>query len=129
MQRAVWIAQRVNASLTLFHAEKADEHKVAAEQFALLFKADEEETGAPLRPDPREVAAAYRIPVAEIDPGEAGPVETRIPESDRPVLSLRYRDDCIHAPTAAMVWQAIEVAFRGADTRVAHYEQPLFAWR
>jgi mutator protein MutT len=87
-----------------------------------------EPRGAPLEPNPREVAAAYRIAVAELDHPD-GPVLTRIPESDRPVLSLAYRDDFIHAPTAAMVYQAIEVVFRGRETRVAHYEQPVFAWR
>lgn len=87
-----------------------------------------EPRGAPLQPNPREVAAAYRIAVDELDAPD-GPVLTRIPESDRPVLSLAYGDDFIHAPTAAMVYQAIEVAFRGRQIRVAHYEQPVFAWR
>ena len=71
----------------------------------------------------------YRISVEELDPHPEGPLETRIPESDRPVLSLPYQDDFIHAPTAAMVFQAIEVCFHGRPTRVAHYEQPVFAWR
>ena len=35
----------------------------------------------------------------------------------------------IHAPTAAILYQLREVAFRGSGTRVAHSEQPVFAWR
>ena len=32
-------------------------------------------------------------------------------------------------PTAAILFQLREVAIRGDATRVAHYEQPVFAWR
>jgi hypothetical protein len=35
----------------------------------------------------------------------------------------------IHAPTAAILYQLREVALRGAPTRVAHFEQPVFAWK
>jgi hypothetical protein len=35
----------------------------------------------------------------------------------------------IHAPTAAVLYQFREVALHGRNTRVAHYEQPVFAWR
>jgi hypothetical protein len=35
----------------------------------------------------------------------------------------------VHAPTAAIVYQLREVAVHGRGTRVAHYEQPVFAWR
>ena len=35
----------------------------------------------------------------------------------------------IHAPTAAVLYQFREVALAGRDTRVAHLEQPVFAWR
>ena len=35
----------------------------------------------------------------------------------------------IHAPTAAVLFQLREVAIHGRDTRVSHYEQPVFAWR
>jgi hypothetical protein len=38
-------------------------------------------------------------------------------------------DDWIAAPTAAILYQFREVCLRGLDTRVAHYEQPAFAWR
>ena len=33
------------------------------------------------------------------------------------------------APTAAIIYQFREVCVLGRDTRVAHYDQPRFAWR
>jgi 8-oxo-dGTP pyrophosphatase MutT (NUDIX family) len=81
-----------------------------------------------LRPDPREVARAYRIPLADLDRPDV-PILSRIPESDRPVLSMPILGGKVHAPTAVFIYQLLEVALRGRDTRVAHYEQPVFAWR
>ena len=43
-----------------------------------------------------------------------------------PTLVFEHR---VHAPTAALIYQLLEVALRGRPTRVAHYEQPVFAWR
>jgi hypothetical protein len=37
--------------------------------------------------------------------------------------------DEIFSPTAAILFQFREVTFYGRPTRVAHYEQPLFAWQ
>ncbi|HZR80117.1 MAG TPA: CoA pyrophosphatase [Candidatus Binatia bacterium] len=83
---------------------------------------------AQLVPDPREVAAAYRIPLAELDrPGV--PRLRRIPESDRPVISIPLVGTHVHAPTAAVIFQFREVGLHGRATRVAHFEQPVFAWR
>lgn len=82
----------------------------------------------PLRPDPREVAGAYHVPLADLlDP--ANVVVHSIPQSDRPVLALAILGTLIYAPTAAILHQFAEVAVLGKETRVAHYEQPLFAWR
>ncbi len=82
----------------------------------------------PLEPDPGEVAAAYRVPVADLErPGV--PRLRRIPESDRPVISIPLVGADVHAPTAAILFQLREVALRGLSTRVHHYEQPVFAWR
>lgn len=82
----------------------------------------------PLHPDPREVAGAYHVPLADLlDP--ANVVTHTIPQSDRPVLALAILGTLIYAPTAAILHQFAEVAVLGKDTRVAHYEQPLFAWR
>lgn len=83
---------------------------------------------ARLEPDPREVAAAYCVPLAELERPDVPRVRS-IPESDRPVLSIPLLGAHIHAPTAAILYQLRQVALRGGTTRVAHYEQPTFAWR
>jgi mutator protein MutT len=83
---------------------------------------------AHLAPDPREVAAVHRVPVVELD--QPGVPRLRfIPESERPVISIPLLGTDIHAPTAAVLYQLREVALHGRDTRVAHFEQPVFAWR
>lgn len=82
----------------------------------------------PLTPDPAEVHAAHRVPFAALDHPDV-PVLTPIPQSDRPVLSLPLVGTQVFAPTAAILYQAHEVLFRGRDTRVAHFEQPVFAWQ
>jgi hypothetical protein len=53
----------------------------------------------------------------------------RIPESEQPVISIAMVGTHVHAPTAAIVYQLREVALHGRRTRVAHFEQPVFAWR
>ena len=84
--------------------------------------------GVRLEPDPGEVAEVHRVPIAVLDePGV--PRLRRIPESDRPVISIPLAGAQVHAPTAAVVYQLREVALHGRDTRVAHFEQPVFAWR
>jgi 8-oxo-dGTP pyrophosphatase MutT (NUDIX family) len=81
-----------------------------------------------LRADPREVAEVHRIPMAALLRPEV-PRLRRIPESDRPVISIPLPVADVHAPTAAVVYQLREVVMRGEPTRVAHFEQPVFAWR
>jgi len=85
---------------------------------------------ATLDPDPGEVAAVYRVPLMDLEEPQV-PRLRRIPQSDRPVISvpIRMLDADIHAPTAAILYQLREVVLRGESTRVAHYEQPVFAWR
>jgi 8-oxo-dGTP pyrophosphatase MutT (NUDIX family) len=83
---------------------------------------------ARLAANPEEVAAAYRVPLRELE-REDVPHLRQIPESDRPVISIPLLGTHIHAPTAAILFQLREVALRGVETRVAHYEQPVFAWR
>lgn len=81
-----------------------------------------------LRPDPHEVASAHRVPLRLLDrPGV--PRLRFIPESDRPVISIPLLGTHIHAPTAALLYQLREVALHGRDTRVSHFEQPVFAWK
>ncbi|GAB4531929.1 MAG: CoA pyrophosphatase [Haliangiales bacterium] len=84
--------------------------------------------GVSLRPDPREVAAVYRVRLDDLMAAGVSR-EHRIPESERPVLSLGIVGTRVYAPTAAILLQLCEVGVRGRQTRVAHYEQPLFAWR
>ncbi len=80
-----------------------------------------------LQLDPGEVAAVYRIPLSELA-REDSPRFVAIEESDRPVIQVAIGDDLIHAPTAAVLHQFAEVALHGRQTRVAHYEQPVWAW-
>jgi 8-oxo-dGTP pyrophosphatase MutT (NUDIX family) len=84
--------------------------------------------GAELDLNPEEVAEAYRVPIAELDRPEV-PQLRSIPESQRPVISIPLMGSNIHAPTAAILYQLREVAIWGRGTRVAHFEQPVFAWR
>lgn len=81
-----------------------------------------------LRANPLEVAAVYRVALAELVRPDV-PRVRRIPESDRPVLSVPLLGTQIHAPTAAFLYQLREVALEGRETRVALYDQPVFAWR
>jgi 8-oxo-dGTP pyrophosphatase MutT (NUDIX family) len=84
--------------------------------------------GLRFEPDPTEVAEVHRVPLGLLDrPGV--PRLRKIPESDRPVISIPMLGTHIHAPTAAIIYQLREVALRGVATRVAHFEQPVFAWR
>jgi 8-oxo-dGTP pyrophosphatase MutT (NUDIX family) len=81
-----------------------------------------------LSPNPKEVASVHRVPLAELERPDV-PRFHRIPESDRPVISIPMLGTHVHAPTAALVFQLREVVVRGQATRVAHFEQPVFAWR
>lgn len=82
---------------------------------------------AVVTPNPHEVDKVFRIPLTDLAQGDAVDFVS-IPESDRPVVRLRFHDDHIHAPTAAVIYQFREV-IAGRQTRVAHLEQPVFAWR
>lgn len=77
--------------------------------------------------NPAEVSEVYRVPLAELDHPEV-PQLRRIPESPREVISIPLMGTNVHAPTAALLYQLREVAVRGRSTRVAHFEQPVFAW-
>ena len=81
-----------------------------------------------LAPNPGEVAEVYRVRLAELERPDV-PRVRGIPQSDRPVLSFPLLGTHIHAPTAAVLYQLREAALRGRATRVAHYDQPVFAWR
>jgi 8-oxo-dGTP pyrophosphatase MutT (NUDIX family) len=80
----------------------------------------------PLAGSAAEVTSVHHVPVADLD------VEPRlvyIPQSSAPVIQLPLLGKYLHAPTAAIVYQFCRIACRGEVLRVAHYEQPLFAWR
>lgn len=83
-----------------------------------------------MRPNPDEVAAAYVVPLRELDAPDV-PRLKAIPESDRLVISVPIAslDTNINAPTAAILYQFREVGLRGLDTRVDQYDQAVFAWR
>jgi 8-oxo-dGTP pyrophosphatase MutT (NUDIX family) len=84
--------------------------------------------GVTLTPNPSEVAGAYRIACSELF-RDGSPEIVAIEESDRPIIRLPLPVATVNAPTAALLFQFREVALAGRDTRVDHYEQPVFAWR
>ena len=81
-----------------------------------------------LTPNPDEVAHVYRVPLADLDKPDV-PRLISIPESDRPVIQVPLLSSLIHAPTAAVLYQMREVVVHGRPTRVAHFEQPTWAWK
>ena len=81
-----------------------------------------------LTPNPAEVAHVYRVPLSELDKPDVPRLIT-IPESDRPVIQVPVLSSLIHAPTAAVLYQIREVVVHGRPTRVAHFEQPTWAWK
>ncbi|PYN04780.1 MAG: coenzyme A pyrophosphatase [Candidatus Rokuibacteriota bacterium] len=81
-----------------------------------------------LAPNPAEVAHVYRVPLADLDKPDV-PRLISIPESDRPVIQVPLLSSLIHAPTAAVLYQMREVVVHGRSTRVAHFEQPTWAWK
>ena len=77
---------------------------------------------------PREVASIHRIPIREFMRADA-PWLDPIDDSIHPVLRMPVGDSWIAAPTAALLYQFREWCIAGRATRVAHFEQPLFARR
>ena len=73
-----------------------------------------------------EVAGVHVIPLADFD---VPPRLETIPESDAPLVSLPLLGGWLHAPTAAVIYQFCQLALHGQTVRVAHFEQPTFAWR
>lgn len=85
---------------------------------------------ARIDPDPIEVAFALRVPFSQLDSPDI-PRLRPTGEGKPPVLSapLPIMGSEVFAPTAAMLYQFREVALRGLATRVAHFDQPRFAWK
>jgi 8-oxo-dGTP pyrophosphatase MutT (NUDIX family) len=84
-------------------------------------------TGAAVSANPAEVASVHRIALDDIEQTDAFDF-VAIPESARRVIRFRHAGQFIHAPTAALIYQFREV-LAGRDTRVAEFEQPVFAWK
>jgi 8-oxo-dGTP pyrophosphatase MutT (NUDIX family) len=78
--------------------------------------------------NPAEVASIHRIRVREFMRADA-PWLSREDESEAPVLRMPVGSSWIAAPTAAVLYQFRELCIAGRATRVAHFEQPLFARR
>ncbi len=78
--------------------------------------------------NPGEVASVHRIPVTEFLREDA-PIYDAGETAERPILRMPIGRDSIAAPTAAVLYQFREVCLRGVATRVAHFDQPRFAWR
>ncbi|MGE3620075.1 MAG: CoA pyrophosphatase [Acidimicrobiia bacterium] len=81
-----------------------------------------------LAPNPAEVGVVHRVPFEELCRPDS-PRFVTIPESDRPVVQLPIGEQLLHAPTGAVLLQFRRVAIEGTGERVAHLEQPVFAWR
>ena len=81
-----------------------------------------------MTPNPDEVESIHRIPVTEFLREDAPKLDPR-PGSEAPVLRMPVGEGSIAAPTAAILYQFREVCILGRQVRVAHYEQPDFAWR
>jgi 8-oxo-dGTP pyrophosphatase MutT (NUDIX family) len=82
---------------------------------------------AAMRPNPAEVRRIHRIPLAEFLRADA-PMLEPIAGHPHPVLKMPVGRSWIAAPTAALIYQFREVCLLGHPTRVAHFEQPRFAW-
>jgi 8-oxo-dGTP pyrophosphatase MutT (NUDIX family) len=75
-----------------------------------------------LRPDPKEVHAVWRLPVAQLDLPEAPRFVSQ--DAGPPILQMRARGGWINAPTAAWLFQFREVALHGRHTRLDGVGQP-----
>ena len=83
---------------------------------------------ANLQANAAEVASIHRIRLAEFMRADA-PLLEPTDDAERPILRMPVGRSWIAAPTAAVLYQFREVCLEGRHTRVAHYDQPLFARR
>jgi len=79
-------------------------------------------------PNAAEVASIHRIPVHELLREDA-PLLNHVKGAEHPVLRMPIGTRWIAAPTAAFLYQFREWCVFGRDTRVAHFDQPAFAWK
>ena len=78
--------------------------------------------------NPQEVASIHRIPLTEFLRPDA-PMLDQEEYSQHMVLRMPVGESWIAAPTAAILYQFRELCLEGRATRVAHFEQPAFAWK
>lgn len=81
-----------------------------------------------LAPNADEVASVHRVPVNELLRSDA-PILNHVRGAEQPVLRMPLGTGWVAAPTAAFLYQFREWLLRGRATRVAHFDQPHFAWR
>ena len=74
-----------------------------------------------------EVASMHRLPLSELLRADA-PLLNQVKGAEHPVLRMPVGSAWIAAPTAAFLYQFRELCLLGRSTRVAHYDQPFFAW-
>ena len=75
-----------------------------------------------------EVQSIHRIPIAEFLRADA-PILQPTDDPARPVLLMPVAATWIAAPTAAVLYPFRELCSAGRATRVAHVDQPAFAWK
>jgi 8-oxo-dGTP pyrophosphatase MutT (NUDIX family) len=75
-----------------------------------------------------EVASIHRIPVQELMRADA-PLLDHVEGAEHPALRMPVGTSWIAAPTAAFLYQFREWCVLQRGTRVAHFDQPAFAWR
>jgi 8-oxo-dGTP pyrophosphatase MutT (NUDIX family) len=85
--------------------------------------------GDALSANPDEVDSLHRIPFAELQRADAPILEPPHADGGAAVLKMPVGTRWIAAPTAAFLYQFREYCLYGRTTRVAHFDQPLFAWR
>ena len=79
-------------------------------------------------PNAAEVASIHRIPVHELLRDDA-PLLNHVKGAEHPVLRMPIGERWIAAPTAAFLYQFREWCVCERPTRVAHFDQPAFAWK
>lgn len=83
-----------------------------------------------LQANPAEVASLHRIAFDEFLRADAPILEPSAdPAHDHPALKMPVGESWIAAPTAAFLYQFREVCLLDRPTRVAHFDQPHFAWK
>jgi 8-oxo-dGTP pyrophosphatase MutT (NUDIX family) len=87
---------------------------------------------APMKPSfvaaAGEVASVHLVPLDSLDAPDV-PRLIDGTEPGRPIIQIPLYGRYVHAPTAAILYQLREAGLHGRPTRVAHFDQPVFAWK